>query len=315
MSTSNIARSHEQRRSGARSPALNVIMSHDPRSRLKLELFKTRASFSFGRFTLASGKESSYYVNSKKALFNGEAIALLAEVIYDLTPRSRCASGRRSGSWRAIPIAAAVAPAASSGRPADGGLLRAQASQGARQSGAHRGRSSIRRAGVGGRGCGDNRRIGASGDWRSGKSRRQMSLAVVVPSSIDLEGGAEHVWPNTTFVQFSRSAILAFEPAGGCDVIKRIRSERLLLFQHVESLNSDVSVGWDIECERHFRSLPRTRRSRERSCSGKSPAAFLGRTPLLGLRTETPSIRRILSPSFSPARSAAFPFVTFITVG
>ena len=53
------------------------------RARL-LQLFKDRA-FSFGRFTLASGKESTYYVNSKKAIFNGEAVALLAEVLYDLT--------------------------------------------------------------------------------------------------------------------------------------------------------------------------------------------------------------------------------------
>ncbi len=41
-------------------------MSASSRARL-LELFKSRA-VSFGRFTLASGKESSYYVNSKKAM-------------------------------------------------------------------------------------------------------------------------------------------------------------------------------------------------------------------------------------------------------
>ena len=40
------------------------------RARL-LELFKARA-VSFGRFTLASGKESTYYINSKKAFFNSE---------------------------------------------------------------------------------------------------------------------------------------------------------------------------------------------------------------------------------------------------
>src|SRR5262245_48215816 len=58
-------------------------MSPASRQRL-LELFRARA-FAFGRFTLASGKESTYYVNSKKALFNSEAAALLGEAMYALT--------------------------------------------------------------------------------------------------------------------------------------------------------------------------------------------------------------------------------------
>ena len=53
------------------------------RTRL-LELFKARA-VSFGDFTLASGKKSSYYINSKKVLFHGEAIALLGDLLYDAT--------------------------------------------------------------------------------------------------------------------------------------------------------------------------------------------------------------------------------------
>jgi orotate phosphoribosyltransferase len=58
-------------------------MASQSRARL-LEVFKSRA-VSFGRFTLASGKESSYYINSKKALFHSEAIALLADALWDLT--------------------------------------------------------------------------------------------------------------------------------------------------------------------------------------------------------------------------------------
>ena len=58
-------------------------MSESSRARL-LELFKARA-FSFGRFTLASGKESTYYVNSKKALFNSEAVWLLGDVLWEMT--------------------------------------------------------------------------------------------------------------------------------------------------------------------------------------------------------------------------------------
>ena len=56
-----------------------------PPSRQRLlELFRSRA-FSFGRFTLASGKESTYYVNSKKALFYSEAVALLGEALWEET--------------------------------------------------------------------------------------------------------------------------------------------------------------------------------------------------------------------------------------
>ncbi|HEV2950031.1 MAG TPA: orotate phosphoribosyltransferase [Gemmataceae bacterium] len=55
----------------------------DARRRL-LDLFKSRALF-FGNFTLASGKQSTYYINSKKAIFKAEAVWLLGEVIYQMT--------------------------------------------------------------------------------------------------------------------------------------------------------------------------------------------------------------------------------------
>ena len=53
------------------------------RSRL-LDLFTARA-VAVGDFTLASGQKSRYYVNSKKVLFHGEAIALLGELLYEAT--------------------------------------------------------------------------------------------------------------------------------------------------------------------------------------------------------------------------------------
>ncbi|MFQ3592445.1 MAG: orotate phosphoribosyltransferase [Gemmataceae bacterium] len=53
-------------------------MSH-PRLR---ELILSRA-FSFGSFTLASGKQSSFYINSKKILFHSEAVALLGEAFFE----------------------------------------------------------------------------------------------------------------------------------------------------------------------------------------------------------------------------------------
>ena len=39
----------------------------------------------FGDFTLASGKKSSYYVNSKKVLFHAEAISLLGDALFEAT--------------------------------------------------------------------------------------------------------------------------------------------------------------------------------------------------------------------------------------
>jgi orotate phosphoribosyltransferase len=81
-------------------------MVNDARSRL-LALFKERA-VSFGRFTLASGKESTYYINSKKAFFNSEVIWLLGEVLWQLTKdlNIQAMGGLEVG---AIPMATAAA--------------------------------------------------------------------------------------------------------------------------------------------------------------------------------------------------------------
>jgi len=75
------------------------------RDRLR-DLFRQRA-LQFGDFTLASGKKSSYYVNSKKVLFHAEAITLLGDELYaateDLT--FEAIGGLEVG---AIPMAAAA---------------------------------------------------------------------------------------------------------------------------------------------------------------------------------------------------------------
>jgi orotate phosphoribosyltransferase len=91
-----------------------------------LELFKARA-VSFGRFTLASGKESTYYINSKKALFHSEAVALLAEALYDLTHDLdiQAVGGLEVG---AIPMATAtVLRYHQAGRELEGFFVRKQA--------------------------------------------------------------------------------------------------------------------------------------------------------------------------------------------
>ncbi len=78
----------------------------DARNRL-LKVFKERA-VSFGKFKLASGKESTYYINSKKAIFYSEAVWLLGEVLYEMTRDLPidAAGGLEVG---AIPMAAALA--------------------------------------------------------------------------------------------------------------------------------------------------------------------------------------------------------------
>jgi orotate phosphoribosyltransferase len=77
-----------------------------PRTRL-LAVFKERA-ISFGKFTLASGKESTYYINSKKAIFHSEAVWLLGEVLWEMTKdlNIAAAGGLEVG---AIPMAATLA--------------------------------------------------------------------------------------------------------------------------------------------------------------------------------------------------------------
>jgi orotate phosphoribosyltransferase len=100
-------------------------MNEASRRRL-LDLFKARA-VSFGRFTLASGKESTSYINSKKALFHSEAIALLAEALWELTRDLdiQAIGGLEVG---AIPLAtAAVMRYHQGGRELEGFFVRKQA--------------------------------------------------------------------------------------------------------------------------------------------------------------------------------------------
>src|SRR6478672_850707 len=99
----------------------------DARARL-LELFKSRA-VAFGNFTLASGKKSTYYINSKKVLFHGEAIALLGDQLYEATKdlEFQAIGGLEVG---AIPMAAAALTAFHrAGRTLEGFFVRKQAKE------------------------------------------------------------------------------------------------------------------------------------------------------------------------------------------
>ncbi|MDB5308882.1 MAG: pyrE [Gemmataceae bacterium] len=95
------------------------------KARLK-DLFLHRA-VQFGDFTLASGKKSTYYVNSKKVLFHAEAITLLGELLYEATKDLdfQAVGGLEVG---AIPMAAAALTAFHRhGRPLEGFFVRKQA--------------------------------------------------------------------------------------------------------------------------------------------------------------------------------------------
>ena len=95
-----------------------------PRDRMK-ELFRERA-LQFGDFTLASGKKSNYYVNSKKVLFHAEAITLLGELLADATADLAfdAIGGLEVG---AIPMAAAALTALHRrGKPVEGFFVRKQ---------------------------------------------------------------------------------------------------------------------------------------------------------------------------------------------
>lgn len=97
----------------------------ESRSRL-LRAFKDRA-VSFGDFKLASGKRSTYYINSKKAIFNSEVVRLLADALWDETKDLAidAAGGPEVG---AIPMAVALAQRyALEGRPLEAIFVRKQA--------------------------------------------------------------------------------------------------------------------------------------------------------------------------------------------
>ncbi|MCI0379848.1 MAG: orotate phosphoribosyltransferase [Gemmataceae bacterium] len=97
----------------------------EARSRL-LQVFKERAVM-FGKFTLASGKVSNYYINSKKAIFYSEAVWLLGEALWEVTKDLdiHAAGGLEVG---AIPMAAVLAQRYhQAGRPLEGFFVRKEA--------------------------------------------------------------------------------------------------------------------------------------------------------------------------------------------
>jgi orotate phosphoribosyltransferase len=100
-------------------------MPASTRERLR-QLFLERAVL-FGDFTLASGKKSKYYINSKRVLFHSEAITLLGELLFDATKdlQFQAIGGPEVG---AIPMAAAALVAYHrAGRHVEGFFVRKQA--------------------------------------------------------------------------------------------------------------------------------------------------------------------------------------------
>jgi orotate phosphoribosyltransferase len=99
-------------------------MSTAIRERLR-QLLLSRA-VSFGKFTLASGRESNFYINSKKVLFHSECVSLIADALWEkLAPLDiQAVGGLEVG---AIPLAAAVVYRAhQAGRELEGFFVRKQ---------------------------------------------------------------------------------------------------------------------------------------------------------------------------------------------
>jgi orotate phosphoribosyltransferase len=100
--------------------------SQNPRRDRLKQLYAERA-ISFGDFTLASGKQSNYYINSKKILLHGEAVALLGELLFEATQDLKldAIGGLEVG---AIPMSAAAGYAYHvHGKPMEGFFVRKKA--------------------------------------------------------------------------------------------------------------------------------------------------------------------------------------------
>jgi orotate phosphoribosyltransferase len=95
----------------------------DSRRQRLFDLIKER-SFRRGRFTLASGKESAYYFDSKPTMLHPEGAALLAELIVNEIDgvEADCVGGIEMG---AVPLIAPVAmKSLEAGRPLYGFFVR-----------------------------------------------------------------------------------------------------------------------------------------------------------------------------------------------
>ena len=95
------------------------------RDRLQ-ELFASRAIL-HGDFTLASGKKSSFYINSKLVMFHGESVALIGECLHDFS-KDLNISGAGGLEVGALPLTATLAMARhAKGLPLEGFFVRKQA--------------------------------------------------------------------------------------------------------------------------------------------------------------------------------------------
>ncbi len=95
------------------------------RKRLQ-ELFASRAIL-HGDFTLASGKKSSFYINSKLVMFHAESVALIGEGLQDLA-RDLDFSGAGGLEVGALPLTATLAMARhAKGLTLEGFFVRKQA--------------------------------------------------------------------------------------------------------------------------------------------------------------------------------------------
>jgi orotate phosphoribosyltransferase len=175
-----------------------------------LELFKTRA-VSFGHFKLASGKESTYYINSKKVLFQAEAVWLLGDVLWEITKdlNIQAIGGLEIG---AIPMAtAACLHYHMHGRPLEGFFVRKQA----KDHGSQQRLEGIVQAGDRVAVIDDVFTQGRAVSQAIAEVEREGAQVVAVSCIVDrLEGARERLAPHYNYLPIFTIRDLGIEPAG-----------------------------------------------------------------------------------------------------
>ena len=148
-----------------------------PRSRMdsrdRLLALLTERSLRLGRFTLASGTRSTYYVDARATTMTAEGQALVGQVCLSYLRRADLDPTHVGGlTMGADPIAYAIARRSwEEGRPV-GCVFRPQGCEGVRHPAQDRGRSSDGCARGGDRGCDDNRPEHPQGDSGGRRARR-----------------------------------------------------------------------------------------------------------------------------------------------
>ena len=100
-----------------------MAVAEGTRARLR-EMIQRKSLLSGGDFKLASGRQSAFFFDMKKTMFDPEGINLIAEVVYDLIRDERDVSAVGGLEMGAVPIALGVAMRSQRERPVQAFFVR-----------------------------------------------------------------------------------------------------------------------------------------------------------------------------------------------